>query len=228
MFDPIDLLVMFLLNFAVTAFLIRFVYYPSRRSKDYVFTFFAFNAVTFLVSTLLAGVDISVSFSFGLFAVFSILRYRTDPIPIREMTYLFVFMALPVVNAVLIGQGQWASLLVANITMVVLLYVIEKEWGFAYETKKSITYEKIELIRPENRRLLLEDLRQRTGLDITRVEIGRIDFLRDTAELKISYNDLLGPEATGYGILSLRRKTAAAQSLGLNRDGAADARPTRG
>ena len=184
----IDTGAMFVLNFVVTFAIVRFIYYPTRRNKDYVFTFFGFNAVTFLVSSLLSRADLSVGFGFGLFAIFSILRYRTDPIPIREMTYLFVIMALPVVNAVLAGGGQWGALLMANLTLVLVLYAVEKEWGFQYEMKKSITYERIELIRPEHRQQLLADLRQRTGLPVTRIEIGRIDFLRDTAEIKITYD----------------------------------------
>ena len=185
--EPTNLLVMFILNFAVTVFIIRFVYYPSQRSKEYVFTFFALNAVTFLISSLLFSVDVSVSFGFGLFAIFSILRYRTDPISTREMTYLFVTMTLPIFNAVLVSQSQWTSLLVANLTMVVVLYVVEKEWGFHYEQKKSVTYEKIELIKPEHRDQLLADLCERTGLRVTDCEIKRIDFLHDVAELQIHY-----------------------------------------
>ena len=225
--EPTNLLVMFILNFAVTVFIIRFVYYPSQRSKEYVFTFFALNAVTFLISSLLFSVDVSVSFGFGLFAIFSILRYRTDPIPTREMTYLFVTMTLPIFNAVLVSQSQWASLLVANLTMVVVLYVVEKEWGFQYEIKKSITYEKIDLIKPENRFLLLKDLQQRTGLPIKRLEIGRIDFLRDTAEIKIYYDGPSELVTSSDDAPTLRSETALSELLVLNRDGSVGARSTR-
>ena len=226
--EPTSLFVMFVLNFAVTVFLIRFVYYPSQRSKEYVFTFFALNAVTFLIASLLTSVDVSVSFGFGLFALFSILRYRTDPIPTREMTYLFVIMALPIFNAVLVRQSQWASLLVANLMMVAVLYGVEREWGFQYEIKQSITYEKIDLIKPENRFLLLADLKQRTGLSIKRLEIGRIDFLRDTAEIKIYYDGPPELVASSYDAPALRSEAALSQLLVLNRDGSVDARSTRG
>jgi hypothetical protein len=175
----------FLWNFGVTLIIVRFIYYPSRRDKDYVFTYLAFNVVTFLVSSLLLSAELSMGFGLGLFAVFSVLRYRTDPIPIRDLTYLFVIMAFPVVNAILVGQEQWATLFVANFSLVLVLYVAEKGWGFQYEISKTITYEKIDLIRPENRHLLLEDLQKRTGLTITRLEIDRINFLRDTAEIKV-------------------------------------------
>jgi hypothetical protein len=175
----------FLLNFSVALLIIRGIYYPIMRSKEYVFTFLTLNTGVFLISSLLGGIDLSVGFGFSLFAIFSVLRYRTDPIPVREMTYLFVLMALPVLDAVLLSQSDYLSLLIANGMTVVVLYVGEREWGCHYDQKKSITYEKIDLIKPENYDRLLADLRERTGLPVTRCEVGRIDFLRDVAELKI-------------------------------------------
>ncbi|MBN1178664.1 MAG: DUF4956 domain-containing protein [Anaerolineae bacterium] len=194
----------FLLNGAVTLLIIRGIYYPVRRDKNYVLTFFAFNTLIFLISSLLSGVDLSVGFGFSLFAIFSILRYRTDPIPIREMTYLFVMMALPVVNAVLVAQANVAGLAIANTALVLVMAVVEKGWGFDYVQQKTITYERIELVKPENHHLLLTDLRQRTGLPITRVEIGKLDFLHDVAEITVYYGE---PETqpSSY-VLSLERK----------------------
>jgi hypothetical protein len=205
---------MFVLNYLVVFVIVRFLYFPARRSKDYVFTFFGFNAVTFLVSSLLSGADLSVGFGFGLFAIFSVLRYRSDPIPLREMTYLFVVMALPVVNGVLVGQGQWATSLMANLALMVVLLVVEKGWGFEYEARQTVTYEKIELIKPGCRLQLLTDLQQRTGLPIKRLEIGRIDFLRDTAEIKIYY-DAVEAERCGLasGAPDHRRMADARQAV---------------
>jgi hypothetical protein len=177
----------FLLNFFVALLIIRGIYYPIKRSKEYVFAFLTLNTGVFLISSLLGGVDLSVGFGFSLFAIFSVLRYRTDPIPVREMTYLFVLMALPVLDAVLLSQSDYLALLIANGMTVLVLYVGEKEWGCRYDQKKSITYEKIDLIKPENYDRLLADLRERTGLPVTHCEIGRIDFLRDVAEIKIYY-----------------------------------------
>jgi hypothetical protein len=177
----------FLLNFSVALLIIRGIYYPTRRSKEYVLAFFTLNTSVFLISSLLGGIDLSVGFGFSLFAIFSVLRYRTDPIPVREMTYLFVLMSLPVIDAVLLSQSDYLALLIANGMTVLVLYIGEKEWGCHYDQKKSITYEKIDLIKPENYDRLLADLRERTGLPVTRCEIGRIDFLRDVAELRIYY-----------------------------------------
>ena len=177
----------FLMNGLIALLIIRYIYYPVRRDKDYVLTFLAFNTLTFLIASLLNGVDLSAGFGFGLFAIFSILRYRTDPIPVREMTYLFVMMALPVVNAILVTEASYGSLLIVNIAVPLVLFLVEKEWGFHYTSQKSITYECIELVKPENYQRLLADLRTRTGLNITRCEIGKLDFLHDAAEIKIYY-----------------------------------------
>jgi hypothetical protein len=179
----------FALNLAVAWSIVRHIYYPVKQNKNYVFTFLAFNTIIYFVLSLLSRVELSVGVGFGLFAIFSVLRYRTDPIPIREMTYLFIVIALPVMNAILMNGGEWVELLSANAAVVVVLYALEKEWGFHYASCKRVTYEKIELVKPENRRLLLQDLHERTGLDIKRCEIGRVDFLHDTAEIKVYYDE---------------------------------------
>jgi len=178
----------FAINLLIVFVIVRLIYYPKRRDKDYVFTFFAFNTVIFLVMGLLNDSNLSVGVGFGLFAIFSVLRYRTSTIPIREMTYLFVVIALPVLNSMFLNNGDYPELVIANLGTVILLYVLEREWGFEYEIRKAITYERIDMIRPENWALLMEDLRTRTGLPIMRIEIGRLNFLRDTAEINVYYN----------------------------------------
>jgi hypothetical protein len=184
----IDLVIGFALNIVTVFVIVRFIYYPRQRSKDYVFTFFTFSVVIFFVMGLLGSSEISVGVGFGLFAIFSILRYRTDTIPIREMTYLFVLIALSVLNSILLRGQDYAEFAAVNILSIGILYALENGWGFHYETHKNVIYERIDMIRPENWSLLLDDLRQRTGLPINRVEIGRLDFLRDTAEIKIYYD----------------------------------------
>jgi hypothetical protein len=193
-------------NLAVALLIVRFIYYPLTQNKNYVFTFLAFNSVIYFVLGLLTSVGLSVGVGFGLFAIFSVLRYRTDPMPIREMTYLFIIIALPVMNSVLISDGDFMKLLVANGVIVLLLYVLEKEWGFHFEASKKITYEMIDLITPANRERLLADLRERTGLPVKRAEVGRIDFLRDIAEIKIYYDE---PQD---GALAVQQPTLAEQS----------------
>jgi hypothetical protein len=189
MSDLGNFLLSFGLNLLVALLVVRWIYYPSTHNKSYVFTFLAFNSVIFFVLSFLASIQIGIGVGFGLFAIFSILRYRTDPIPIREMTYLFIISALPVMNSAGVNGTLWPQLLTANVAIVGLMFVLEKEWGFHYETSKQIVYEKIELIHPDCRAELLADLEKRTGLKIKRVVIGKVDFLRDIANLKIYYDD---------------------------------------
>lgn len=175
-------------NLAVVLVIVRFVYYPLTQNRSYVFSFLAFNPTIYFLMGMLASIELGIGVGFGLFAIFSVLRYRTEEMPIREMTYLFVIIALPVMNSVLSTGAEFDKLLIANFSIVAILFFLEKEWGFHFETSKRITYEKIDLIRPESEERLLDDLRARTGLPIKRVEIGRLDFLRDTAELRIYYD----------------------------------------
>lgn len=188
--ELIELLVGAALNLLIALVIVRFIYYPGTQNKNYVFTFLAFNTVIYFVLALLTDASISVGVGFGLFAIFSVLRYRTDEIPIREMTYLFVIIALPVMNSLLAINDAIPVLIAANAFVVALLYVLERGWGFRYEVSKKITYERIELITPANSEALLADLRQRTGLPIKRVAVGRIDFARDTAEITAYYDQI--------------------------------------
>lgn len=181
-----------LFNFVIAFIIVRFIYYPVKQSRNYVFTFLAFNTMLFFVLGFASQIEISVGMGFGLFAIFSILRYRTNPIPIREMTYLFVITALPVMNSVFFTQGfQW-EIILANIFIVIVLALLEKEWGFHYLAHKTIVYENIELVRPDRYTDLLADLCQRTGLDIRRFEVGKINYLNDTAQIKIYFEDPTG------------------------------------
>jgi hypothetical protein len=193
--DFVNFLVSFGFNFLVALLVVRFVYYPSTHNKRYVFTFLAFNTVIYFVLSFMNSIEIGIGVGFGLFAIFSILRYRTDPIPIREMTYLFVIAALPVMNSASSTGDVWPQLILANLVILAIMLVLEKEWGFHYETSKRIVYEKIELIRPDRRAELLADLELRTGLKIKRIIIGKVDFLRDTANLKVYYDD---PNSEGW------------------------------
>jgi hypothetical protein len=186
-------------NFLIALVLVRFVYYPSTHDKRYVFTFLVFNTIIFFVLSFLTGLEIEVGVGFGLFAIFSILRYRTDPIPIREMTYLFVITALPVMNSVGSAGAVWPQLIVANLAVMAIMLILEKEWGFHYEASKRVVYEKIELIRPDRRAELLADLEVRTGLKIKRITIGKVDFLHDTADITVYYDDV-AQERWLYGV----------------------------
>ena len=195
-------------NLLVALLIVRFIYYPLTQDKTYVFTYLAFNTIVYFVMGLMTSASISVGVGFGLFAIFSVLRYRTDEMPIREMTYLFVIIALPVLNSMLMSSGELVKLLASNGFMIILLYVLEKEWGFHFESNQKVTYEKIDLITPARRNDLLADLRVRTGLPVTRVMVKRLDFLHDVAELRIFYDEPATP-VTSSSRRSLATECAA-------------------
>ncbi len=176
-------------NLLMALLIVRFIYYPSTHNKSHVFTFLAFNTVIYFVLSFMTSIELGIGVGFGLFAIFSILRYRTETMPIREMTYLFIISALPVMNSAAASGDIWPQLLIANAAILGVLFVLEKEWGFHYEVSRPVVYEKIELIAPECRAELLADLETRTGQKIKRVAIGKIDFLRDVASLNIYFDD---------------------------------------
>ena len=178
------------LNLVAATIIIGFIYYPTHRSKqDYVFTFFSFNILIYFVSTLLRDVQLTIGFGFGLLAVFSTLRYRTEQIRVKEMTYLFICITLPFMNTLFMATRiTFNELVLINAMVIVIVLVLEKQWGVNYELDKRVLYEKIELVKPENGEQLLQDLRQRTGLPVKRFDVESIDFLRDTATLIIYYD----------------------------------------
>jgi len=174
-------------NLIVITAIIRYIYYPVTKNKDYLFTYFLISLTVFLLCVLLDSVKLQLGFALGLFAIFGIIRYRTDPIPIKEMTYLFLVIGVSVVNALANKKISHAELIFANFMIVFVTFGMERIWLLKGESRKNVIYEKIELIIPERREELLADLKERTGIDIIRVEVRRIDFLKDTANLRIFY-----------------------------------------
>lgn len=182
-----EMLIRFSINLIVAFIVIRKIYYPIHKRKDYLFTYFLFNILIFFVCILLNGVKLKLGFAFGLFAIFGILRYRTEQLPIKEMTYLFMIIAIAIVNSLSDQKVSLAELLLVNGTIVLATYLLEKVFLLKHESRKEIIYEKIENIKPENHKLLIEDLKDRTGLNIHQVQIGRIDFLKDTVRIMVFY-----------------------------------------
>ena len=174
-------------NLIVITAIVRYIYYPVTKNKDYLFTYFLISLTVFLLCILLDSVKLQLGFALGLFAIFGIIRYRTDPIPIKEMTYLFLVIGISVVNALSNKKISHAELVFANLLIVFVTYGMERLWLLKHQTRKNITYEKIELIVPERREELIADLKERVGVDVIRVEVRRIDLLRDTANLRIFY-----------------------------------------
>ena len=186
--DLIKLLFKFSIDLLFLFIIVRVIYYRIKDEKDYVFTFFMFNILTFFICYLLRKVPMEMGFALGLFAVFGILRYRTEAIPIRQMTYLFIVIGLSMINSLANKSISWFEILLANGIITIITYLIDRVWFSTIELTKTILYEKIELIKPENEQELIEDLKKRTGLQIVAVKVDKVDFLRDTAQVKIYYN----------------------------------------
>ena len=174
-------------NLFIILIIVRYIYYPVTKNKDYLFTYLLISLTVFLLCVLLDSVKLQLGFALGLFAIFGIIRYRTDPIPIKEMTYLFLVIGISVVNALANKKISHAELVFANLLLVFVTFGMERIWLLRHESRRNIIYEKIELIKPENKEALLEDLKERTGLNIVRYEIRRIDFLKDIANIRIFY-----------------------------------------
>ena len=186
--DLVKLLFKFSIDLLFLIIIVRLIYYRIKDEKDYVFTFFMFNILTFFICFLLRKVPMEMGFALGLFAVFGILRYRTEAIPIRQMTYLFIVIGLSMINSLANKSISWLEILLANGIITIITYLIDRVWFSTKEQTKTILYEKIELIKPENEQELIEDLKQRTGLQIVAVKVDKVDFLRDTAQIKIYYH----------------------------------------
>ena len=189
--DFYNLAFRFLFNISVAYLIIMQIYKRFHDSNDFVFTYFMFNSLIFFFAYILGNMDINIGFAFGLFAVFAILRYRTDPIPIKEMTYLFIVITTGVINSIGSNEVSQQELIFANFIIIILTYILENQGKIQDSEKllgrRTIEYDKLENIKPENHKDLLIDLENRTGLSIQRFEIGRI-FL-DRVNIKIFYEE---------------------------------------
>ena len=184
----LELILRFTLNMIVILILVRWLYYSTTKRKDYLFTYILISTLIFLLCFLLASVKLQIGFALGLFAIFGIIRYRTSSIPIKEMTYLFLVIGVSIINSLADAKTSVAEVLFTNFIIIFLTFCLEKIWLLKHELSKTIIYEKIDLIKPEDHSKLIEDLENRTGIKkINRVEVGKIDFLKDTCSLKIFY-----------------------------------------
>lgn len=187
--DFYKLLFRFIFNFIIITLVIRFIYYVKTPRRNYVFTYYMISVISFVIVFALKKLDIDTGMGLGLFAIFGIIKYRTNPLRVREMTYLFITIGLSVVNGLSGKQVSYAELLFINFAVVLIVYLLDTKLLMNLESTKTVIYEKIENIKPENYNLLIEDLENRTGLKITKTEIGKVDFLKDIAEIKIYYYD---------------------------------------
>jgi hypothetical protein len=174
----------FLINLATFLIITVFVYYPNNRHLERIFAFLMFNIVIFMLTFVLNKIKISMGAAFGLFAVFSMLRYRTEGISMKDMTYLFIFIAIGLISAI---QLEYYELAIINGIITLFTFLFDSNLIIKREQSKEIKYENIELVHPDKREQLIDDIKKRTGLNIHRLEIEEINFLRDTANIKIYY-----------------------------------------
>ena len=205
----VELAIRFFVNLLICWIIVGAFYYRKSRRRDYYFTFMVFSSAMLLLLYIMGNVEVGVGLTLGLFAIFGVIRYRTETVPIREMTYLFVIIALAAVNGLAplfkvmepssynpyyaMSWGNVGILVLANVLIVCLIWVLE---GAGKGTSvKLVLYDRIDLIVPEKRDELIADLQKRIGVKVESLEVGHVDFLRDAAYIKIHYT--LGKDETG-------------------------------
>lgn len=198
-----QMLARFLINIFFVFILIQFFYYRKSRRLDYYFTFTLISISIFFLIYLLSSVKIKVGMALGLFAIFGIIRYRTETIPVREMTYMFVIISLSVINAIA-GNLSLIELFATNIIYIIAVWIVESiRGGLRHLASKLILYDRVDNIKPEQRQELIEDLRKRTGLNIVKVDVGAVNFLQDTVMLKIYFEGHLWESSSVDHMLKL-------------------------
>jgi hypothetical protein len=179
-------LIRYALNLFFTFIVVRFIYYPKYRNNDFVFTFFLFNTILFVLCYLLAEADLKFGFAFGLFALFSMFRYRTVTVPIGEMGYFFLVVTLGIINS-LASLVNIEMLLVANLVLVAMTFLLGRTLSLTHENYQTLNYDNLGLIKPAERAELLRDLTERTGYPIHKVQVVKVDYQRGIAQLRVFY-----------------------------------------
>ena len=185
--DFYKMIIRFILNLIFLTAGVKFIYYKRSQKKEYLFTFYLIGIVVFFLCFTLKKYELDLGMALGLFAIFGILRYRTMPLEVREMTYLFVVIGIAVMNGLSNKKMSYAEIIAANSIIVMALYILERYWARTEVFSKEVLYETIENIRPENHDKLKEDLEKRLGVTIIRFEIGNVNFLRDVAKITVHY-----------------------------------------
>ena len=186
---PTEMLVRFTFNLIIAYVIIKLIYHRDHKGNDFVFTYFMFNSLIFFFAYILGNLDVNIAFGFGLFAVFAILRYRTDPIPIKEMTYLFIVITIGVINALSANNVAFSEVLFANAAIVVLTYLLERYWVNNLLKSKSIVYGELDKISPEKNQELIDELSEKTGLSLLRAKVGRVNFKSNRVNIRVYYKD---------------------------------------
>lgn len=189
----LHLLIRFGFNLLVSWVIVHFFYYKKSGRRDYFLTFMLFSSSMFLLIFLMENVKLQIGLTLGLFAIFGVIRYRTETVPVREMTYLFIIITVSVINGLALNIS-YAELVTANLLITCLIWVCEYARTTRNSSVKIILYDRIDLIKPDKRQELKDDIEGRLGMKVDKLEIGHVDFLRDAAYIKVYYQ-LPGDEA---------------------------------
>lgn len=184
--DFVKLMLRLIMNIGIAWIVIKGIHYRLYRNRDMAFTYLLFNVITFSLCFLLRKVPIELGFALGLFAVFGILRYRTEPIRTRDLTYLFIVIGLAILNAVANKKVSFVELMTIDIVIVSLTWIMTYSTSSKREETHEVVYDNLELLKPGNKEALFTDLTERTGMEVIRVDVGKFNLLRDTARLTIS------------------------------------------
>lgn len=182
-----ELLIAFFINLIAIMIVVRWLYYPKCKRGEFFFTYILIAISTFMLIYVLGDVKLKAGIALGLFAIFSIIRYRTEQVAIREMTYLFIIIAISAINGLTVSELSYGEVLIINILFILSIIICESRLLISHYSYKVIKYDNINLITPDKRDELIADLEKRTGLKIEKVEVGAIDFLKDAAIVKMYY-----------------------------------------
>ena len=185
--DFYKMMLRFLLNLFFLTGIVKFIYYKHNKKREYLFTFYLIGIVVYFLCFTLKKYELDLGMALGLFAIFGIIRYRTLPLEVKEMTYLFVVIGVAVMNALSNKKMSYAEIIAANTIILLALFFLERYWARTETLSKEVIYEIIENIRPENHDQLKADLEKRLGFEILSFEIGNINFLKDVAKVTVYY-----------------------------------------
>ncbi|MGZ2371005.1 DUF4956 domain-containing protein [Ancylomarina sp. YFZ004] len=185
----LDLMLRFGLNLLATIFVIIFVYFRATGKRSYVFTYILISTTIFFLCFLLGSIDLQLGFALGLFAIFGIIRYRTDTIPIKEMTYLFLVITLSVINALASREVSVSAILFTNLILMATTWVMETVWMKRHLARRSLIFDRMDLIHPSKKNELIENIFERTGIVVVRFKVGQIDLSKKSVRLTIFYKE---------------------------------------
>lgn len=185
----LELLIRFCVNMGVTIFVINYVYFKATGRKSYVFTYILISTTVFFLCFLLGSIDLQLGFALGLFAIFGIIRYRTDTIPIREMTYLFLVITISVINALARREVSYAEIIFTNVAFMLTTWIMERVWMTRNLARRTIIYDRIDLIHPDKSDQLIQDIKERTGITVEYFKIGQIDLGKPSVRITVFYMD---------------------------------------